>query len=135
MKAFAKVLIGLLVIVHIGFFVAEMFFWSTPAVQSRVDKFTLEQLAAILASNQGLSNGILAAGLVWGLFPNQARSIWGFLLPSIAIAGIYGSISLKSPYPIVLQTFPAILALLLLWLVGRTDTPNNLQRSVKDQAR
>ncbi len=135
MKTFAKVLIGLLVVVHIGFFVAEMFLWSTPAVQSRVDKFTLEQLAAILASNQGLSNGILAAGLLWGLFPNQARSIWVFLLPSIAIAGIYGSISLKSPYPIVLQTFPAIVALLLLWLAGRTDTPKDLEKSVKDMAR
>ena len=135
MKAFAKVLIGLLVVVHIGFFVAEMFLWSTPAVQSRVDKFTLEQLAAILASNQGLSNGILAAGLLWGIVPNQGRSIWMFLLPSIAIAGIYGSISLKSPYPILLQTFPAILALLLLWFAGRTDTPHNLDRSVKDMAR
>lgn len=116
MKNFAKVLIGLSALVHLLFLAAEMFLWQTDFVQGRVDKFPTEQVAAILAGNQGLYNGFLAAGLIWGfLDKQQSKSIWTFFLVCAAIAGVYGSLTLKSPYPFLLQTLLAAIALLIVW--------------------
>jgi len=115
MKFLTKLLIGIIAIVHGGFLALEMFFWSTPAVQSKFQTFTSEEMATILAGNQGLYNGFLAAGLLWGLLAREKSfSIWVFFLSCIAIAGIYGSFSLGRPTALLIQTVPAILALLLL---------------------
>ena len=126
MKPLLKFLIGILAVIHFGVLSLEMFFWSTPLVQSKFQTFTSEELAAILAGNQGLYNGFLAAGLIWGLLEKQKSfSIWVFFLSCIAIAGIYGSISLERPTALVIQTVPAILALLLLVVNrGATKTVN-----------
>ena len=98
MKNFAKVLIGLSALVHLLFLAAEMFLWQTNFVQGRVDKFTTEQVAAILAGNQELYNGFLTDGLVWGfLDKRQSKFIWTFFLVCAASAGIYGGLSLRSP--------------------------------------
>lgn len=115
MNIIIKLLIGVVALIHLGVLALEMFFWSNPLVQSKFQTFTSEELAAILAGNQGLYNGFLAAGLIWGLLEKQKSfSIWVFFLSCIAIAGIYGSISLERPTALVIQTVPAILALLLL---------------------
>ena len=127
MNIIIKLLIGVVALIHLGVLALEMFFWSNPLVQSKFQTFTSEELAAILAGNQGLYNGFLAAGLIWGLLEKQKSfSIWVFFLSWIAIAGIYGSISLERPTALVIQTVPAILALLLLVVNrGATKTVNS----------
>lgn len=99
-----------------------MFLWDKPFVQEKLLKgFTSEEIAAILAHNQGLYNGFLAVGLIWGLFISQipqGESTWtlSFFLICIVVAGIYDSITLKRFTAFLLQSLPAALALLLLWL-------------------
>lgn len=127
MRILINVLITIVAVIHMGFLALEMFLWSTPVVQSKFQTFTPEEMAAILAGNQGLYNGFLAAGLIWGLLDREkCISIWVFFLSCIAIAGIYGSISLERPTALVIQTIPAILALLLLVVNrGATKTVNS----------
>ncbi|MEH2448140.1 MAG: DUF1304 domain-containing protein [Nostoc sp.] len=77
-----------------------------------------------LLLNQGLYNGFLAAGLIWELFISQfpqfePSCIVIFFLICVAIAGIFGSISLKRPTAFLIQSVPAILALFLLWFPNR----------------
>lgn len=115
MNPLFKVLIGIIAMIHGGFLALEMFFWSTPAVQSKFQTFTSEEMATILAGNQGLYNGFLAAGLLWGLLDREKSvSIWSFFLSCIAIAGTYGSFSLGRPTALLIQTVPAVIALLFL---------------------
>ncbi|ODG98847.1 hypothetical protein A4S05_00450 [Nostoc sp. KVJ20] len=122
METFVKVLIGIIALIHILFLVVQMFFWNTDFVQEKLLKnFTTAEVATILAQNQGLYNGFLAAGLIWGLFISQKfpqvepSSIVIFFLICVAIAGIFGSITLKRPTAFLIQSLPAILALFLLW--------------------
>jgi len=122
MEMIVKLLIGVVAFIHVLFLMMQMFFWDTPFVQDKLLKgFTPEEVATILAHNQGLYNGFLAAGLIWGLFISQIPQVeptWilSFLLICVVIAGIYGSISLKRLTAFLLQSLPAALALLLLWL-------------------
>ena len=127
MRILINILITIVAVIHVGFLALEMFLWSTPVVQSKFQTFTPEEMGAILAGNQGLYNGFLAAGLIWGLLDREkCLSIWVFFLSCIAIAGIYGSISLERPTALVIQTVPAILALLLLVVNrGATKTVNS----------
>ncbi len=123
MQMIAKVLIGIVAFIHVLFLIVQMFLWDTSFVQDKLLKdFTPEQVATILAHNQGLYNGFLAAGLIWGLSTAQMSHkiepvwIWSFFLICVAIAGIYGSITLQRPTAFLLQSLPASIALLLLWL-------------------
>ncbi|QLE42857.1 DUF1304 domain-containing protein [Nostoc sp. C052] len=117
-----NILVGIIAFIHILFLIVQIFFWNTEFVQKRiVGNFTPEEISAILAQNQGLYNGFLAAGLIWGLFISQKvpqiepSSIVIFFLICVAIAGIFGSITLKRPTAFLIQSIPAILALFLLW--------------------
>lgn len=118
-----KILIGVIAFIHILFLIMQMFFWDTDFVQKKLlEGLAPAEVASILARNQGLYNGFLAAGLIWGLYRLQTFpqvepvSIWIFFLICIVIAGIYGSFTLKRPTAFLLQSLPAALALLLLWL-------------------
>ncbi|WP_334728401.1 DUF1304 domain-containing protein [Nostoc sp.] len=117
-----KILIGIIAFIHILFLVVQMFLWNTEFVQKRiVGDFTPEQISAILAQNQGLYNGFIAVGLIFGLFISQFPQVspsWImiFFLVCVAIAGIFGSITLKRPTAFLIQSVPAILALVLLGL-------------------
>ena len=123
MKPLLKFLIGIPAVIHFGVLSLEMFFWSMPLVQDKFQDFTPEALAAILAGNQGLSNGFLSLGLLWGLLDKEKSvSIWTFFLGCIAVAGIYGSFSLGRPTAILVQTIPAVLALILLFLNHRSPS-------------
>jgi putative membrane protein len=120
MNVLAKILVGAIALLHLGVLTLEMFLWSTPLVQDKVKDFDPRELAAILAANQGLYNGFLAAGLVWGLLDKQKSfSIWVFFLSCIAIAGIYGSLTLGRPTAVLVQTIPALIALLLLFFTRK----------------
>ncbi|MBN3958884.1 DUF1304 domain-containing protein [Nostoc sp. NMS8] len=122
MEIFVKILIGIIAFIHIAFLVVQMFLWKKKFVQEKiVGDFSSEEISEILAKNQGLYNGFLAAGLIWGLFILQKfpqiepSSIVIFFLICVAIAGIFSSITLKRPTAFLIQSLPAILALFLLW--------------------
>ena len=116
MRTAALALIALVGLLHVYILVLEMFLWRTRA--RRVFGMTAEQAeaTAVLAQNQGLYNGFLAAGLLWALASGpelQARAT--FFLACVAVAGVYGAATANKRILFV-QTVPAAVALLALWL-------------------
>jgi putative membrane protein len=115
----ANALVALVALLHVYFLVLEMFFWTKP-LGLKTFRNTQEKAndSAVLAANQGLYNGFLAAGLFWGLLhraPAFAFQIKVFFLLCVIAAGIYGAISVSQRILFV-QAAPAALALVLLWL-------------------
>jgi putative membrane protein len=110
MRSTARILTFLVALEHLGILVLEMFFWDHPFGR-RIFEMTPEVSAAsaTLAANQGLYNGFLAAGLLWGLFP-QKRAIVIFFLTCVVIAGVYGGLTAKTSI-LLTQALPAFLAL------------------------
>jgi len=117
----AKLLVALIALVHLYIVALEMFLWTAPSTRKRFG--TTAEFAAStksLAANQGLYNGFLAAGLIWGLVhPDHAVGveIQVFFLICVIIAGLYGSLTAKRSILFV-QAAPAALALLFVWLAG-----------------
>ncbi len=119
MKLVGNLITALVALEHIGILVLEMFFWDHPVGQ-RILGMTPEVSAAsaTLAANQGLYNGFLAAGLIWGLIADR-RDIKIFFLACVVIAGIFGGMTAKTSI-IFTQALPAFVALTII-LVVRTD--------------
>ena len=117
MHTIANIIIGLVILLHIGFLILEMFLWQTPFGR-RVFGLTPEFAAASakLAANQGLYNGFLAAGLIWGLLAeHNAFYIKIFFLTCVIVAGLYGGFTVKKSI-LIIQALPALIALVLLHL-------------------
>jgi putative membrane protein len=117
MSTTANVVIAIVAGLHVYFLVLEMFLWDKPA-GLRAFGQTPEAAAAskVLAANQGLYNGFLAAGLIWGL--SQGATGFGvkvFFLLCVLIAGLYGAAT-ASRKILFVQAVPAALALVLLFL-------------------
>lgn len=115
----ANILIAAIALLHIYILVLEMFLWEKPA-GLRAFRNSPEKAAAtrVLAANQGLYNGFLAAGLAWGLWLGDAGlHLKIFFLLCIAIAGIYGALTAARKI-IFIQTVPAVIALALLVLTA-----------------
>ena len=115
----ANILVALVAVLHVYFLVLEMFLWTKP-LGLKTFRQSLEKAtdSAVLAANQGLYNGFLAAGLVWGLVqgvPAFAFQIKIFFLICVIVAGIYGAVTVSRRILFV-QALPALLALILLWL-------------------
>src|SRR5690349_4492182 len=115
MRLVGMLLVGLVALEHLGFLYLEMFAWTTPRVR-RIFGTTAEQAESskVLAGNQGLYNGFLAAGLVWGLLhPDVAagRQIAIFFLGCVLVAAVYGGLTAKRSI-LGVQGLPALLALL-----------------------
>ena len=110
-----RILIGFIALSHLGFMVLEMFFWDHP-VGRRIFGMTPEVSASskVLAANQGLYNGFLAAGLVWALASGR-RDVKIFFLSCIVVAGLFGGLTAKTTI-LFTQALPAALAL---WVVLR----------------
>jgi putative membrane protein len=118
MSIAANVLVALVALLHLYFLVLEMFLWDKPA-GLRAFGHTPEAAAAskVLAANQGLYNGFLAAGLVWGLCLGAGGTATKvFFLVCVAIAGLYGAAT-ASRKILYVQALPALIALVLVWLV------------------
>jgi putative membrane protein len=111
MRMISLLLIALVALIHLGFLVLEMFYWNHP-VGREIFKMTPEVSAssAILAANQGLYNGFLAAGLVWGLLTGR-RDVKIFFLACVIVAGVYGGLTAKTTI-LFTQAAPGLLALL-----------------------
>jgi putative membrane protein len=116
MSLIAEVLVGLIAIEHIYILYLEMFLWTAPGTRQ---SFALtEQQAAdtkVLAANQGLYNGFLAAGLIWALLasPEMGREVALFFLGCVLVAGLYGGLT-ASPRILFVQALPAAIALVVL---------------------
>jgi len=110
MQLISNVLVSLVALAHVGFLVLEMFFWNHPVGQ-RIFSMTPEVAAssATLAANQGLYNGFLAAGLIWGLLAAR-RDVIIFFLSCVIIAGIFGAATAKFTI-LFTQALPAALAM------------------------
>lgn len=119
MELIAKILIAIIALMHFYFLWLEMFAWETRG--KKVFKSLPGELftpTKVLAANQGLYNGFLAAGLVWSLL--ISNPVWWinvaiFFLACVLVAGIYGAISADRKI-FFIQGLPALIALLLILL-------------------
>jgi putative membrane protein len=117
MSIIANALIAIVALLHLYFLVLEMFLWDKPA-GLRAFGHTPEAAVAskVLAANQGLYNGFLAAGLIWGLSLGAAgTSIKVFFLLCVLVAGLYGAAT-ASRKILFVQALPALIALVFVWL-------------------
>lgn len=117
MTTLASIAVAIVAILHGGFLVLEMFLWSKP-VGHRVFGLPPEVMAASapLAANQGLYNGFLAAGLVWGLSLGSAGfDVKVFFLACVIVAGVFGAATAKRSI-LWIQAFPGAVALALVFL-------------------
>ena len=114
MSTAANIAIGLVALLHAYFLVLEMFLWNKPFGR-RVFKLTPEFAAASkgLAANQGLYNGFLVAGLVWGLAMGAPGiQVKVFFLSCVVVAGVFGGATVNRNILFV-QAVPGIIALAL----------------------
>jgi putative membrane protein len=111
MRIIALLLVAIVALGHVGFLVLEMFLWTDP-VGHRIFGTTPEFAAqsAVLAANQGLYNGFLAAGLLWGLVAGR-RDLKIFFLACMIVAGVYAGLTVKMSI-LYVQALPGLLALL-----------------------
>ena len=113
----ANIVVAVVALLHTYFLVLEMFLWDKPA-GLRTFGHTLEAAKAskVLAANQGLYNGFLAAGLVWGLLLGPSGdNIKLFFLGCVLIAGLFGAAT-ASRKILFVQALPAAVGLALLLL-------------------
>jgi len=117
MTILAGAALALVALLHAYFLVLEMFLWERPAGRKAFGT-TAEFAAATktLAANQGLYNGFLAAGLLWGLVAG-ATPVRVFFLACVIVAGVYGAFSVSRKILFV-QALPAAIALVLVLLAG-----------------
>jgi putative membrane protein len=118
MSTAANIVVALVALVHLYILVLEMFLWDKPA---GLRAFGLTQEAAtaskVLAANQGLYNGFLAAGLLWGLTLGAAGAgVKVFFLACVLVAGLYGTATVSRKV-LYVQALPAAIGLALLLLV------------------
>jgi len=116
MKLAADIVVALVALLHVYILVLEMFLWDKPAGR-RAFGMSREMAAAtkVLAANQGLYNGFLAAGLFWGLALGEAG--WGvklFFLLCVLVAGVFGAVT-ASRRILFVQALPAAIGLALLY--------------------
>lgn len=112
-------LITVVALEHIYFLILEMFFWTKPkgikAFSLKSKEFAEE--TKVLAANQGLYNGFLAAGLIYSIIQKDIE-IANFFLICVTFAGIYGSYSTKQIKLFYAQAVPAIIALVFCFITN-----------------
>ena len=119
MNIVSQIIVGFIAFIHLYILWLEMFAWTTRA-RKVFKTITADQFekTKVMAANQGLYNGFLAAGLIWSLFISD--SIWSknvalFFLICVLVAGIYGALT-ASKRILFVQAVPAILGILSLVL-------------------
>jgi putative membrane protein len=114
MKLVAEILVALVALLHVWFLVLEMFLWDKP-LGLKTFRQTPESAATtkVLAANQGLYNGFLAAGLAWGLFLGDGGyGVKLFFLGCVVVAGVFGAATVGKKILFV-QALPAAVAIAL----------------------
>lgn len=115
MRVLASIMVGLVALLHFGFLALEMFFWDHE-IGREIFSMTAEEsaLTKTLAANQGLYNGFLATGLLWGLIAKK-RDVVIFFLLCVIVAGVFGAATAKATI-LFTQALPAAIALALTML-------------------
>lgn len=117
MIVLANILVALVALLHLGFLALEMFFWDHPFGRKRFGMTPeYSKASASLAANQGLYNGFLAAGLLWGLV-TASTPVQIFFLICVVMAGVYGGFTAKRTI-LYMQALPGLLALIAVYLGG-----------------
>ena len=113
MRVVADVLVVFVAVLHLLFLVLEMFLWTKPFGRRTFGlSRELAEATRGLAANQGLYNGFLAAGLIWGVIAGEAGfAIKVFFLACVIVAGIFGAITAKRSI-LFIQALPGLLALI-----------------------
>jgi putative membrane protein len=126
MNPAANLVTAFVALSHLGFLVLEMFFWNHP-VGWKIFAMAPEVAAssAVLAANQGLYNGFLAAGLAWGLWAGR-RDVKLFFLGCVIVAGVFGALTAK-PTILFTQALPGAIALSLVLLASREKNSGSAQ--------
>jgi putative membrane protein len=116
MALVVNILAGIVAVLHLCFLILEMFYWDRP-LGRKIFHTTPEfsRASAVLAANQGLYNGFLAVGLIWGLVSGQVDIILFFLI-CVLIAGIYGGFTAGRRI-LYIQALPAAIALIAVYLL------------------
>ncbi|ASU37633.1 hypothetical protein hmeg3_04570 [Herbaspirillum sp. meg3] len=113
MKLVADFLVGLIAVLHVWILVLEMFLWTKPfGLKTFGQSREAAEASKVLAANQGLYNGFLAAGLAWGLISGDG-AVKLFFVACVLVAGIYGGLTAKRSI-LYVQALPALLALIAL---------------------
>lgn len=117
MNLVATLLILVVALLHCYFLVLEMFLWTKPAGRKAFGTTPeFAEASKTLAANQGLYNGFLAAGLLWGIGQGvNGMAFKVFFLLCVIVAGIYGALSVNRRI-LYIQALPALLALIVLLL-------------------
>ena len=110
----ANIVLAIVALLHLFFLVLEMFLWKQPFGLKTFNMTpAAAEATAVLAANQGLYNGFLAAGLLWGLVSGEA-DVRLFFLACVLIAGIYGGLTAKRSI-LYMQALPGLIGLLLVY--------------------
>lgn len=121
MDVISKILVAIVALEHLYILVLEMFLWTTPrGLKSFGTTPEFAEASKTLAANQGLYNGFLAAGLIWGLIhPDMlvGRQIQIFFLVCVIVAGLYGGFTVKRSI-LIIQALPALIALVAVLATG-----------------
>ena len=106
-------LISLVALIHIYIVILEMLLWTKPKGMKAfgIKSKELAEETKVMAANQGLYNGFLAAGLIWSIFKENTEFAL-FFLGCVFIAGLYGAYSTKQIKILYIQTIPEALAVL-----------------------
>ena len=117
MSLIQYILIGLVASIHIYIVILEMVLWTKPKGMKTfgLKSKDFAEETKVLAANQGLYNGFLAAGLIWAIV-SQKNDVAIFFLICVFVAGVYGAYSTKKPRIFFVQSVPAALGLLFLFL-------------------
>jgi putative membrane protein len=120
LKTTAEVLVGLVALLHLYIMVMEMFLWERkPGRELSGFDAEMARATAPMAANQGLYNGFLAAGLVWGLIASGSvgHSVQIFFTACVLVAGVYGGITANRRI-LLAQALPGAIALAAVLLAG-----------------
>ena len=117
MSMIANIVVGLIALLHVYILVLEMFLWDNPTGLKAFGHSREAAIASkVLAANQGLYNGFLAAGLFWGLSLGASGiNVQIFFLSCVLIAGLYGAATANRKI-LYVQAVPAALGLVLVFL-------------------
>ncbi len=116
MRTAASIAVSIVALIHVYILVLEMFLWEKP-IGLRAFGLSRDFAAAtrVLAANQGLYNGFLAAGLIWGLSTYDIH-VQRFFLGCVLVAGVYGALTANAKI-LWVQAAPAVVALVLVGLI------------------
>ncbi|WP_327097997.1 DUF1304 domain-containing protein [Nocardia vinacea] len=120
MRVVAEVLVGLVALLHIYILVMEMFLWTAPRVRASFGSTAeFAEQTKVLAANQGLYNGFLAAGLIWGIIASDPVGFAAmiFFTACVVVAGIYGAATANRRILFV-QALPGAIALVAVLIAG-----------------